>query len=144
MPPEDVFVVESGEVVAFDGNGARRDGTVPGGYIYVDGLGVGDIGQDVLRDRTHLARDGFVVVVVAVDRQSAALAREPEILTRGFVFLPEAGELIAELRAYVADLVAQEHGSHDALIGRIRSGLGDLVNKRTGRRPMVLPMVIDV
>ncbi len=144
MPAEDVFVVESGEVVELDGNGARRAGTVPGGYIYVDGLGVGDIGEVVLRDRNHLARDGFLVVVVAVDRQTSGLAREPEILTRGFVFLPEAGELIAELRAHVAELVMQEHGSHDALIGRIRGGLADLVNKRTGRRPMVLPVVIDV
>ena len=144
MPADDVFVIESGEVLEFDGQGVQRTGEVPGGYIYVDGLGVGDIGEVVLRDRHHLARDGFVVVVVAVDRQTAGLAREVEILTRGFVFLPEAGELIEEMRAYVAGLVAEEHGSHDALMGRIRNGLGDLVYQRTKRRPMVLPTVIDV
>jgi len=144
MSPEDIFVVESGEVLELDGQGVQRGASVPGGYIYVDGLGVGDIGEVVLRDRHHLARDGFVVVVVAVDRQTLGLAREVEILTRGFVFLPEAGELIAEARAHVADLVAEEHGSHDALVGRVRSGLGELLFRRTKRRPMVLPMVIDV
>lgn len=144
MPREDILVVESGQVVAFDGHGARRAETVPGGYIYVDGLGVGDIGEVVLRDRHHLARDGFIVVVVAIDRQASTLVREVEILTRGFVYLPESSHILDELRAYVATLVEAEHGSHDTLGGRIRSGLGELVLKRTGRRPMVMPMIIDV
>jgi hypothetical protein len=85
----------------------RRAGEVPGGYIYVDGLGVGDIGEVVLRDRHHLASDGFVVVVVAINRQTAELAREIEALARGFVFLPEAGELVEEIRTYVTGLVAE-------------------------------------
>jgi ribonuclease J len=144
MAPEDVFVIESGQVLEFDGQGVRRAGEVPGGYIYVDGLGVGDIGEAVLRDRHHLASDGFVVVVVAINRQTSELAREIEVLTRGFVFLPEAGDLVEEIRSYVAGLVSEERGSHDALVGRIRNGLGDLLNRRTKRRPMVMPMVIEV
>lgn len=144
MPREDILVIESGQVVAFDGQGAHRAETVPGGYIYVDGLGVGDIGEVVLRDRHHLARDGFIAVVVALDRQAEPPLREVEILTRGFVYLPESSGILEELRAYVVTLVEAEHASHDTLGGRIRSGLGELVLKRTGRRPMIMPMIIDV
>jgi ribonuclease J len=146
MPTEDVFVIENGEVLAFDGRGAWLGDPVPGGYVYVDGLGVGDIGQVVLRDRNHLARDGFVVVVVAIDGQTGALARPPEVLTRGFVYLREAGELIEEMRQHLVEVVQQTHvpHAHDVLSDRIRDDLAGFIYDRTRRRPMVLPVVLEV
>jgi len=144
MAPEDVLVIENGQVLEFDGMSARVVGEVPGGYVYVDGLGVGDIGQVVLRDRHHLARDGFVVVVVAVDAHTGALASSPEVLTRGFVYLPEAADLIDHLRDRVAALVAEAHGAHDVLHERLRDALGQEIYDATKRRPMVMPMVVRV
>lgn len=144
MPEEDVFIVENGEVLEFAGHGARRAEEVPGGYIYVDGLGVGDIGQVVLRDRNHLARDGFLVVVVAIDAQSGQLARGPEVMTRGFVYQRDAGEMLADITDHVTKVVEAAHGAHDVLADRLRESLSAFIYERTKRRPMVMPMVIEV
>lgn len=144
MPPEDVLVVENGQVLEFDGSSAGVCAEVPGEYVYVDGLGVGDIGQVVLRDRHHLARDGFVVVVVALDGRSGALATPPEVLTRGFVYLPSSGDLIDDLRSRVVALVEEAHGARDVLPDRLRDGLGQAIYEATKRRPMVIPLVVQV
>jgi ribonuclease J len=144
MPEDDIGVVENGQVLEFDGRTMRRGEEVPGGYVYVDGLGVGDIGNVVLRDRHHLARDGFVVVVVAVSSQTGELVGMPEILTRGFVYLPESEDLIDGMREHVASLVEETHGSHDMLTDRMRDDLGKYVLGRTKRRPMIMPLVFDV
>jgi ribonuclease J len=144
MEPGDVLVAENGQVVEVDAGSISVVGEVAGGYVYVDGLGVGDIGQVVLRDRHHLARDGFVVVVAAVDAQTRALASEPEILTRGFVYLPAAADLIEDLRAKVGDIVEDVHGSHDLLTNRLRDDLGQAIYDATKRRPMVIPLVVEV
>ena len=117
---------------------------VAGGYVYVDGLGVGDIGNVVLRDRHHLARDGFVVVVVAINQRTGELTGDPEILTRGFVYLPESEDLIEGMREHVANLVKETHGAHDVLINRLPDALGQYVYGRTKRRPMVIPLVVEV
>jgi ribonuclease J len=144
MSDEDVFVIENGQVLEFAGHGARRAEEVPGGYIYVDGLGVGDIGQVVLRDRHHLARDGFLVVVVAIDGHSGELARAPEVMTRGFVYHRDAADLLAQITEHVATVVTATHGAHDVVADSIRESLAGFIYERTKRRPMVLPMVIEV
>ncbi len=144
MPAETVFVLENGQVLEVDGTSARLGETVPGGYVYVDGLGVGDVGQVVLRDRHHLARDGFVVVVLAVDAASRELARPPEVLTRGFVYEPESAEILDGMRERLEELVTQAHGAHDLLADRVRDELARYIHARTRRRPMVLPVVLDV
>jgi ribonuclease J len=144
MAEEDIFVVENGQVVAFDGRRAWLDGEESAGFVYVDGLGVGDIGSLVLRDRHHLARDGFVVVVVAIDAKTGTLAREPEVLTRGFVFIRESGDLIADLRDRVVELVDAAHGAPDVVNEEIREQLGRYIHERTRRRPMVLPVLLEV
>jgi ribonuclease J len=144
MPPEDVIVIENGQVLEFDGRSAKVVSEVPGGYVYVDGLGVGDVGQVVLRDRHHLARDGFVVVVAAVDLRTGLLASAPEVLTRGFVYLPSSGDLIEELRARVEALVTDSHGAQDILHERLRDVLGEVIYDATGRRPMVIPLIVQV
>ncbi len=144
MPAQNVFILENGQVLELDGASVHLGETVPGGYVYVDGLGVGDVGQVVLRDRHHLARDGFVVVVLAVDAASHELARPPEVLTRGFVYEPESGEILEGMRERLEELVAQAHGAHDLLADRVRDELGRYIHARTRRRPMVLPVVLDV
>lgn len=144
MPEEDVFVVENGQVLEFAGHGARLAEEVPGGYVYVDGLGVGDIGQVVLRDRNYLARDGFLVVVVTIDGQSRELARPPEVMTRGFVYERDAAELLAEIGEEVKRIAIRDHGGHDVLTNDLRNGLAGFIYERTKRRPMVLPLVIEV
>lgn len=147
MPAEDVFVIENGQAIAFDGQGARLAEQVPGGYVYVDGLGVGDVGQGLLRDRHHLAGDGFVVVVIALDSRSGALARESEVLTRGFVQPGESAELMEELREVIDQIVQGLQGAQrarDTIHDEIRDGLLQRIYHRTGRRPMVLPLILEV
>jgi len=144
MAEEDILVVENGQVVEFDGQRVSLGEEVPGGYVYVDGLGVGDIGQVVLRDRHHLARDGFVVVVVAVNTHTGELASPPEVLTRGFVYLPSSGDLIEDLRSHVTTLVREAHGAHDVLSDRLRDALGEQIYETTKRRPMVIPLIVEV
>ncbi len=117
---------------------------VPGGYVYVDGLGVGDIGQVVLRDRHHLARDGFVVVVAAIDGHTGELARPAEVMTRGFVYQRDAAGLLTEIGEQVSRIIIKSHGGHDVLADDLRDGLASFIFERTKRRPMVLPMVIEV
>jgi ribonuclease J len=144
MPEEDIFVIENGQVLEFAGHGARRAEEVPGGFVYVDGLGVGDIGQVVLRDRHHLARDGFLVVVVAINSHTGELVREPEVMTRGFVYLRESSDLMDDIARHVEEVVARDHGAHDVVADDIRDSLSSYIFERTKRRPMVMPMVIEV
>jgi ribonuclease J len=144
MPEEDIFIVENGQVLEFAGHGARRAEEVPGGYVYVDGLSVGDVGNVVLRDRNYLAKDGFLVIVVAIDAQSRELIRPPEVMTRGFVYQRDATDLLSDISDHVQAVVAAAHGAHDVLADEIRERLGAFIYERTKRRPMVLPMVIEV
>jgi ribonuclease J len=144
MSEEDIFVIENGQVLELDGRSAKVTEEVDGGYVYVDGLGVGDIGHLVLRDRHHLARDGFVVVVVAIDSQDGELVSRPEVLTRGFVYVKEASDLLDEMSEYVAEIVGDLNGSHDIVNDEIRERLGRFIYERTKRRPMVVPVVLEV
>ena len=122
-------------------------GEVPAGYLYVDGI-VGDVGQGVLRDRRVLAEEGVVVVVVTVDAKTGEVLNGPEIITRGWVYAPEAEELLGEARQAVRSAMeeAAQSGSVDfeALRRRARQALGRFVSDRTRRRPMIVPVVMEV
>jgi ribonuclease J len=143
IPAKNIFVMESGQVLEFDGHNGRLAGEVRGGYVFVDGLGVGDVGQVVLRDRQHLSRDGFLIAVVAVDEKTGELLAEPDIISRGFVYMRESEELIEQSREQV--LIALEKSSSPAVIRtKIRETLSEFLYERTRRRPMILPMVIEV
>lgn len=142
IPGERIFVVENGVVVQGDKQGIGVTGErVPGGYVFVDGSGVGDIGKAVIRDREILARDGFIMVVVNVDETGHVLA-EPEIITRGFVYLREADELIEQVKETVYDVMAQ---SRDMRNGRKRDKLQESLSRvlfnETKRRPMVFSVI---
>ncbi len=148
IPKEDIFILHSGNVLELNQDVAEVTGQVPVGAILVDGLGVGDVGNTVLRDRQHLAEDGIVIVTFAMERGTDYLAAGPEIESRGFVYMKEADSLMKE-----ADLVVQEaladcldHGQDDPakLKNSVRSALSDFFWKKTKRRPMILPMLMEI
>jgi len=118
---------------------------VPAGYLYVDGI-VGDVGHGVLRDRRALSEEGVVIVVVTVDAKSGEVLTGPEIITRGWVYEREAEALIGEARqAVLASLEASsEEAGQDNRRRQVRSALGRFVNERTRRRPMIVPVVMEV
>jgi ribonuclease J len=142
-----VLLAEDGDIIELTKDGVDFAGQVPAGYLYVDGI-VGDVGHGVLRDRKVLAEEGVVVVVVTIDAKSGEVLTGPEIITRGWVYAPEAEGLLEEARAAVlagledaADSGAVEI---EALKRRVRSALGKFVNERTRRRPMIVPVVMEV
>jgi ribonuclease J len=145
IDPAKVLLCEDGDAVALNEKGVHRDGTVPGGYVYVDGT-VGDIGHGVLRDRQKLAEEGVVMVVVTVDSTKHQLSCPPVIETRGWVHAPEAEELLGEASEIVGAAVTQalRDGARDTevLSRHARKALGKFVGDRTRRRPMIIPVVL--
>ncbi len=144
IPPERIFVVENGQVIEFDEDGAYRAEKVPSGHVLVDGLGIGDIGSVVLRDRHQLARDGFVVVVIVLDEQTGELVEGPEIISRGFVYMRDAEDLLEEAKERVIDLLESGNVHRDTASTVVRDNLSQFLYKRTRRRPMIFPMVVEV
>ena len=148
IPKENIFILTSGDVLEMDKENARIAGKVPVGGILVDGLGVGDVGNIVLRDRQHLAEDGILIVVLALDGYSDQLVSGPDIVSRGFVYVRESDELMEEARHIVDESVrgCLDRGISDW--GKIKSGikdsLGEYVWKKTKRRPMILPIIMEV
>ena len=148
IPKEDIFILHSGNVLELNQNAAEVTGAVPVGAILVDGLGVGDVGNTVLRDRQHLAEDGIVIVTFAMERGTDYLAAGPEIESRGFVYMKEAETLMNEANLVVQEALADclEHGQDDPakLKNSVRSALSDFFWKKTKRRPMILPMMVSI
>ena len=146
VPEANVLLAEDGDVVELTDDGLDFSGSVPAGYLYVDGI-VGDVGHGVLRDRRVLADEGVIVVVVAVDANSGELLSTPEIITHGWVHAPEAEELLEDARQRV--VAALEEAADDASIDvetlkrRVRKAVGRFVNERTKRRPMIVPVVVE-
>ncbi|MEY8521569.1 ribonuclease J [bacterium 1XD8-76] len=148
IPKERIFILSSGNVLELDMESAAVTGKVPVGDIMVDGLGVGDVGNVVLRDRQHLAENGIIIVVLALDQASGQLTAGPDIVSRGFVYVREADELMDEARATVQFTVERclERNIVDwgKLKSSIRDDLTDFIWKRTKRRPMILPIIMEV
>ncbi|MBU4275051.1 ribonuclease J [Patescibacteria group bacterium] len=147
---ERVFVPDNGSIIEVTRGGVRMfKAGVPTNYIFVDGLGVGDVGQVVLRDRQMLANDGMFVIVTIIDRQTGKVRGSPDIISRGFVYLRESKDLLAQTRRKVIDIVDKAAGSGGAINwvyikDEIRNKIGDFLHSKTQRRPMVLPVVIEV
>ena len=145
---EDIFIMSSGDVLELDREEAKITGKVPVGDILVDGLGVGDVGNIVLRDRQHLAEDGIMIVVLALDQYSNFLVSGPDIVSRGFVYVKESDELMEEARELMAGVIENclDRGISDwgKIKNSIKDSLGDYVWKKTKRRPMILPIILEV
>ena len=145
---ENIFILHSGDVLELSEDQAQIIGKVPVGDILVDGLGVGDVGNIILRDRQHLAEDGILIVVLGLDRASDELVCGPDIVSRGFVYVRESDELMDEARIVVNDAVegCLDRGIADwgKLKSSIKDALGDYVWKKTKRRPMILPIIMEI
>ncbi|HEX2024526.1 MAG TPA: ribonuclease J [Acidimicrobiales bacterium] len=146
VPDGNVLLAEDGDVVELTDSGLDFAGSVPAGFLYVDGI-VGDVGHGVFRDRRVLADEGVIVVVAAVDAGSGEVLSPPEIVTHGWVYAPEAESLLEEARQRVVEALenAADEGNTDSetLKRRLRQALGRFVNERTRRRPMIVPVVVE-
>ncbi len=148
IPKQNIFVSEVGRVLELDKRGARFNGTIPSGKVMVDGSGVGDIGSVVLRDRKHLSEDGLVVVVATVDIKERLLMSGPDIVSRGFVYVKESEELMRRARevasAAVERALDKRGCDYTYLKTAIRDDLAKFIYKETKRKPMILPVIMDL
>lgn len=148
IPKENIFIMHSGDVLELDENKAEFTGHVPCGAILVDGLGVGDVGNIVLRDRQHLAEDGILIVVLTLEKYSNHLVAGPDIVSRGFVYVRESEGLMDEARHVVEEALESCMNKHITDWGKIKNVIKDALNdflwKRTKRSPMILPIIMEV
>lgn len=150
IPKKNIIIAENGQMINIDKNEffvEKR--TVPTNYIMVDGLGVGDVGEVVLRDRQMLAKDGMFVIVAVVDRQTGKVKGSPDIISRGFIYLRESKELLGQTRRKTISII--EHASNSGgamnwtyIKGEVRDKVGQFLFSKTQRRPIVLPVIIEV
>nr|MCR4842658.1 ribonuclease J [Eubacterium sp.] len=145
---DDIFILNSGDVLSFDEKGAKVTGKVQTGSIFIDGLGVGDVGNIVLRDRQHLAEDGIIIVALTMEKASGQVVAGPDIVSRGFVYVRESESLMDEARSVLDGTVDKCMDRKIRDWGKIKSAikddLGDFVWKKTKRRPMILPIIMEV
>ncbi len=145
---ENIFIIQSGDVLEIKDGEMERNGQVQAGMVFVDGLGVGDVGNVVLRDRQRLAADGIMLITFAMDAENRVVSG-PEIVTRGFVYVKEADELLEDIHMIVDDAIMEHFekdnpGGYTRLKNSIKDAVGEYVWKKTMRRPMVLPVILDV
>ena len=148
MSADHIFVCEIGQVLELDGESCRRAGSVPSGRVLIDGYGVGDVGNIVLRDRRHLAQDGLIVVVATVDVDSCEIISGPDIISRGFVYVRESEELMDEVRAIARNVLEETLEAGVTEWNQIKSNVKDDLSKylysKTKRKPMILPVIMNV
>ena len=144
-----IFLSEIGKVLEIDASGARWNGTVPSGVVLIDGYGVGDVGNIVLRDRKHLSQDGLIVVVASVDTDERLLLSGPDVISRGFVYVRESEELMEEVRAVATDAIldlleGRRPVDRMQLKKRVKDDLTKFLYSKTKRKPMILPVIMNV
>ncbi len=148
MSPQNVMVGSIGRVIELTANSIRLADTVTAGKVFVDGLGVGDVGSTVLRDRRHLAQDGMIVVAMSMSRETGELISGPDITTRGFVFVKESDALMSELRNLTLDAIdsvdLRHQGDWTGIKAAIKGNLSNYLYKKTRRSPMILPIILEV
>jgi len=148
MPPENIFLVDIGTVLEFTKDTGKIAGTVTAGKILVDGLGVGDVGNIVLRDRKHLAQDGLMVVVLTISKENGSIVAGPDIISRGFVYVRESEDLMEEARKIVKDSLAtcEKDGVTEwsTLKSVIKDSLRGFLYEKTMRKPMILPIIMEI
>lgn len=148
MKEENTFILDNGDVLALDKNRAFLAGRVPSGEIYVDGSGIGDIGNIVLRDRRILSEEGLVIVVVSIDMDEFKIAAGPDIISRGFVYMRESEDLIKEAEKIVSDLLQKMMERKMTKWAEIKNEIIDaiapMLYEKTKRRPMILPIIMEV
>ncbi|MDP3985482.1 MAG: ribonuclease J [bacterium] len=149
IPKENIFVADNGQIIEFAAKGARlTDEYIPTDHIMVDGLGVGDVSHVILRERQQMAEDGMFVVIVTMDQKTGAMIGSPDIISRGFVYMKESRELIEKARARIKKILkdSDRHSPafEDYIKNKIRNEVGQFLFSQTRRRPMILPVLIEV
>lgn len=148
IPREDIFIVDNGDTVEIQDGVARKGSKVPAGNILIDGLGVGDVGNIVLRDRKLLSQDGILVVVVTLSKQDGAILSGPDIISRGFVYVRESEGLLEEANRIVTStlhrLMNENVNEWASLKTHVKDALGRFLYEQTRRRPMILPIIMEV
>jgi beta-CASP RNase J family ribonuclease len=148
MDSSNIFILESGQVLELTSKTARRNGRVPSGSIMVDGLGVGDVGNIVLRDRKHLAEDGILTVVVTIEKETCTVISGPDIVTRGFIYVKESEELLKEVKEVVKKeldkCMDQKIVEWIVIKSNIKNSLGQFLYNKTRRRPIILPIIMEI
>lgn len=148
MKAEDIFVCGIGEVLELDEHSCKRNGNVPSGRVLIDGYGVGDVGNIVLRDRRHLAQDGLIVVVATIDIDEKIVASGPDIISRGFVYVREAEELMEEVRNISNEVLTNALDNGITEWTQMKNGVKDALTKflfqKTKRKPMILPVIMNI
>lgn len=148
---ENVFVLDNGQVLEIGSNGIAKvqDAKMPTGYVFIDGLGVGDVGEVVIRDRQVMAKDGMFVIIMTLNRRDGKLVNQPDIISRGFIYMKGNDDLIREVKHEVRKLVESKskeklEPNWSYLRNVIRDEIGEYLYQKTERRPMVLPVVLEV
>lgn len=148
MPKENIFIAELGNVIEFTSNSCRINGSVVAGRVLVDGLGIGDVGNIVLRDRKHLSQDGLMVVVITMSKDDCSIIAGPDIISRGFVYVRESEGLMDDAKEVVKRVLeeCEERNMTDwsSIKLNIRESLRDFLYERTKRNPMILPVIMEI
>ena len=148
MDRKNIVIVENGASFEISNNGIKKVANVPAGQVFVDGLGVGDVGSIVIRDRKHLAEDGIIMVVMALNKKTHTLAAEPEVITRGFVYMRDNEGLIEEMkriaRTSVEDTLLTKNRDWNTIKTNVKNALSNAIYDGTKRKPMILPVILDV
>ena len=148
IPAENIFVAENGNIIEFTEKTGRIAGKVQSGRVLVDGLGIGDVGNIVLRDRKQLSQDGILIVVVTLDKHKKRVVSGPDIVSRGFVYVREAEDLMDEAKVKVSLALDKCHEKNitewASIKANIRDALGKFLYDKTRRRPMILPIIMEV
>jgi ribonuclease J len=146
--PTEVLTPETGEILRFDGSGCQIVDRAPTGRVLIDGTRVGEVDDEVLRDRRHLAFDGLVVAVVGINRQTGVVEGTPELIARGFVTDTESDDVLAEaarlVKLVIAEASVEERTDPGLMNEKVRVEIRRFLRRRTGRRPMVLPVVMEI
>lgn len=145
---ENIIMMENGKVLEINGEEAKFTGTVPNGRVLVDGLGIGDVGSVVLRDRQHLAQDGLIIIVLTLDSSTGEVVAGPDVISRGFVYVRESENLMDDVKSVVRHEVAkcEEKGLRDwgAIKSSVKENLRDYIFSKTKRNPMIIPVIMEI
>ena len=148
IKPENIFLTSNGRILELNEDGAALTGTVPFGKIMVDGLGVGDVGNIVLRDRQHLSQDGLIIVVMTMDSATGEIVAGPDVISRGFVYVRESENLMEDvkrmLRDEVHELEAEGIRDWSTIKSKLKDSLRDYIFVKTKRNPMILPIIMEI
>ena len=148
MSSQNMFIMDNGNVLEIGPDCVKKGSKVVAGRVYVDGLGVGDVGNIVLRDRKHLAQDGLIAIVITIDGQNGSVVAGPDIISRGFVYMRESEDLIEDVKLLVKKSLEKSEQNHITDWTTIKSNIKDVLKgyiyEQTKRNPMILPIIMEI